>query len=300
MKCDEFKELLSEYVDDVLDPETKGLVDEHLSSCKDCQQELASLKGLISELGSMESVEPPKDFLDQLHERMEKHSRFSNILRALFVPMGVKIPLEFAGAAIVAILVFSILHFQQDQYKMAEAPVSLKQESIAEKGAVETFGGTAKDESYEPQLAYRTPTAEPLEESKPIELVLVMKSELPHPAYAPDAPMEAAPAPRKKMRRSLAIKEAAPRAKLERDEGLDDSLLKLTRLIELVGGKIVSTEYDKESNRPESIHAEIPAQQLDTFYDQLKELGDLQSAPKAVTGKGPEILQVRIRLLSSK
>ena len=106
MDCSKIKERLSEYMDEVLDAETKAVVDKHLSTCKNCQEELASLKALVSELGSMEPVESPKDFLDQLHERMEKRSRLSRILRTLFVPMRIKIPLEFAGAVAVAILVF--------------------------------------------------------------------------------------------------------------------------------------------------------------------------------------------------
>jgi hypothetical protein len=301
MNCGEIKELLSEYVDEVLDVKTKALVDEHLSTCKDCQQEFASLKTLVNELGSLESVAPPKDFLNQLHERMEQRSWFSKILRTLFVPMRVKIPLEFAGAAVMVILVFSILRVQQDHYRMAEAPVSLKQERVAEKGALDSLGKGLKDEAYKPQLAYKTATAEqPPEKKEPIELALVMKRALPPETYAPGAAMEAAPAPKKKMRRSLAMREAVPSAQPETDKRDDDFLPKLTRVVELVGGKVVSIEYAKVSKRPESIHAEIPAKQFNTFYNQLKELGDLRSAPKSVTGKEQEVLPVRIRLLSSR
>jgi hypothetical protein len=301
MNCGETKGLLSEYVDEVLDEKTKALVDEHLSTCKDCQQEFASLKRLVKELGSLESVQPPKDFLKQLHERIEQRSRFSKILRTLFVPMRVKIPLEFAGAAVMAILIFSVLHFQQEQYKMAEAPVSLKQGRVAEKGVLDSSVKGVKEDTYKPQLAYKTVTAEqPQEKREPMELALVMKEELPSEAYAPGAAIEAAPAAKKKMTRSLVMKEAGPRGQLERDESVDDSVAKLTRLIELVGGKTLSIEYEKESNRPESIHAEIPGKQFSTFYKQLKELGDLQSAPKTVTGKDKEVVPVQVRLLPSR
>ena len=300
MNCGEIKELLSEYVDEVLDVKTKALVDDHLSTCKDCQQEFASLKTLVNELGSLESVAPPKDFLNQLHERMEQRSWFSKILRTLFVPMRVKIPLEFAGAAVMAILVFSLLHVQQDHYRMAEAPVSLKQERVAEKGALDSLGKGLKDEASKPQLAYKTATAEqPPEKKEPIELALVMKRALPPETYAPGAAMEAAPAPKEKMRRSLAMREAVPRAQPETDKRGDDFLPRLTRVVELVGGKVVSIEYAKASNRPESIHAEIPAEQFNTFYNRLRELGDLRSAPRSVTGKEQGVLPVRIRLLSS-
>lgn len=300
MNCDEIKGLLSEYVDGVLDVKTKALVDEHLSTCKDCEQELASLKTLVNELGSLESVAPPKDFLNQLHKRMERRSPFSKIMRTLFVPMRVKIPLEFAGAAAMAILVFSLLHVQQEHYRMAEAPVSIKQEMVAEKGAPESWEKDLKDEASKPQLAYRIATAEqPPGKKGPIELALVMKRARPPETYATGAAMEAAPAPKEKMRRSLAKTEAVPSAQPETDKKGDDLLLQLTRVVELVGGKVVSIEYEKASNRPESIHAEIPAEHFTTFYNRLQELGDLKSAPRSVTWKEQDLLPVRIRLLPS-
>ncbi len=351
MKCGEIKERLSEYVDDILDPATKALVDQHLSACEDCQRELASLKALVSELEALDSVDPPKDFLDQLHERMEVRSRFPKILRTLFLPMRVKIPLEFAGAVAVAILVFSILHTQKDQLRLAEPPVGLKQEGASEqvtrekrqakaparvmeervlKGrAVDSFGEGAKEEAYKPRLApraeeermakedtadtlakalkdrgYERPLADipqaPRAERQAIELALVMKKEMGPKALAPGSAMEAAPAPKKKIDRSLALPQAAPSAKPERDEEAEDSLLKLTRLIELLGGEVVSVQYDKETNTPEFVRAEIPARQMDTFYNKLKELGDLLTPHKTVTAKEEEVLPVRIRLLPSK
>jgi len=300
MNCSEIKELLSEYVDEVLDAKTKALVDEHLSTCKDCQQELASLKTLVNELGSLESVAPPSDFLTQVHERMEQRSWCSKILRAVFVPMRIKIPLEFAGAAAMAILAFTLFHIQQVHYKMAEAPVSLKQKRVAEKAAPNSFGEGLKDEAYKTQLAHKKATVgKPLEKKEPIEFVLIMKRALAPETYTPEAAMEAAPAPKKKIQRSLAKTESAPSAQPETDKRGEDFLAKLTTLIKRVGGKVVSIEYTKVSKRPESIHVEIPAEHFTTLYNRLNELGDLQAAPKGVPSKEQCILPVRIRLLSS-
>jgi anti-sigma factor RsiW len=123
MDCEEIRERLSAYVDDDLDRASKAVVEEHLASCKACQQEVASLKALVRELGALESVEPPKDFLNQLNERIEARSWFPKILRTLFKPMRVKIPLEFAGVVAVAILVFVVLHTQKEELGLKQAPV---------------------------------------------------------------------------------------------------------------------------------------------------------------------------------
>jgi hypothetical protein len=297
MNCDEIKDLLSEYIDGVLDSETKALVDEHLSDCKNCQRELAQLKALVKELRSLESVAPPRDFLAQLHKRMEQRSWFSKTLRTLFVPLRLKIPLEFAGAAAMAILVFSILHMQQDHYRTAGAPVGLKKEGVAEKGALERLEAGLKDEASKPPRAYRTATSvQPPERKGPIDLILVVKRALPE-TYAPSAAIKAPPAPEEEMNKSLAMKKPVPTAQPERDKGDDDVLPQLTGLVELVGGTVVSIEYGKASNRPESVHAEIPAEQFKAFYNRLQDLGDLKRAPGSETAKGQDVLPVRIKIL---
>jgi hypothetical protein len=342
MDCEEIRERLPAYVDDLLDTENKAVVEEHLSSCKACQEELVSLKALVRELGSLESVEPPRDFLDQLNERIERRAWFPKILRTLFKPMRVKIPLEFAGAVAVAILVFAVLQSQKEEFRLEQAPVGLvKQERAGEQVAteqrqaeapgrlmerrayeergVDAFGEGMKEESYNKLRLARKSEEEKMAkedasdllknaikdqasapEREAIELALVMKKEIPPESLAPGAAMEAAPAPKKKMRRSLALPHTAPSAKPDRDEALDDSLSRLKRLIELVGGEVVSIEYDEQTNAPLSIGAQIPAQQIHTFYNKLKELGDLQTPPETVAGKGHDVLPVLIRLLPSK
>lgn len=302
MNCGEIKELLSEYVDEVLDATTKSLVEEHLSTCKACQKEFASLKTMVKELGSLEPVAPPKDFLYQLHERLEQRSWVSKILRTLFIPMRVKIPVEFASAAVIAMLVFSILYIQQGQNRIAEPPVTLKREKTGERDILDSLGKRVqKPVAFERKPASETvAVGQPPEEKEAIELAFSAKKAPPAKTYAPGAATKAAPALEVKMRRSLAMKETVRGPQPERDLGDEDFLTELKRVIELVGGKVASIEYEKVSNRPESILAEIPAEKYNTFYNQLQELGDLQAAPKSVTGKGQEILPVRIQLLSSK
>ena len=93
MDCSEIRMLLSEYLDDALDEKAKARVDEHLRTCAACQKELDSLKALVKGIGSLESVKAPADFLDQLHKRMERRSKISEIWEWLFYPLRVKIPL---------------------------------------------------------------------------------------------------------------------------------------------------------------------------------------------------------------
>ena len=120
MECAEVKELLSDYMDDTLDLKTKVLVQEHVLACRGCKEVLASLRSLAGELGSLEPVKAPDDFLDRLHERIEKRSPFAEFMRKLFVPMQIKIPMQFAAVTAAALLVFAVVRTQQPHKRVAK------------------------------------------------------------------------------------------------------------------------------------------------------------------------------------
>ncbi len=56
MVCNEVRERLSEYLDGVLPMETKTRVDDHLSACAGCRQEIESLKGIVKALNTLQQV----------------------------------------------------------------------------------------------------------------------------------------------------------------------------------------------------------------------------------------------------
>lgn len=126
--CSEIRNLLSDYLDDALDAKAKALADEHLHTCPACREELDALKTLVRGLGSIDSVKAPADFLDQLHKRMERPSKRSTVREWLFYPLRVKIPLQLAGAAVVALIIFSILPLEQSSLKLSSKPEQEKKE----------------------------------------------------------------------------------------------------------------------------------------------------------------------------
>lgn len=320
MGCEEIREHLSEYVDGVLDPETKSMVEEHLSACEDCREELAALKALVGELGSMEAVSPPEDFLEQLHARMERRPFMSSILRKLFMPMKIKIPLELAGAVALVVLVFSILHLQQAQFKMPGRPEALKQEEatvrgdtrarpeaeglvrpgekdVVQLGTADSLGEGEERKTYAPQRAYRAATAEESEEGRPIEMVLVMRRRPRADVPAPGATMEALRLKEREKRKTLAMKKARPSTVPEKEERIASAVSELRSIVELFGGKVISVEYEREFGTPQVVYAEIPSARAISFYEKLKALGDLEALPKARAGKEKDVLRVRIRIL---
>ncbi len=61
MLCDESRERLSLYVDDVLTLPARVAVDEHLDKCPVCRSEVAELRALTRGLSSLTSPVPPND-----------------------------------------------------------------------------------------------------------------------------------------------------------------------------------------------------------------------------------------------
>ena len=68
--CREIKQALGVYVLGAIDPAERAQVDEHLSSCQECREELASLAGLPAMLRKVPIVEadsnPISAFLDSI------------------------------------------------------------------------------------------------------------------------------------------------------------------------------------------------------------------------------------------
>ena len=334
MNCRKVREHLSEYIDESLKATTKALVEEHLSACKDCRQEVVSLRMLIKDLGSMETVAPPKDFLGQLHKRMERRSWFSKILYTLSIPMRVKLPMKFAGAVVVAVLAFTIFQSQKDQYgtkmaplvqeptqsdssphKMAKAPLGTGvQEEVYSTGVVREKAKpkpqavqavAQKDEARRlPDNAVKkvahveTKAYHPSRKGAPIELSLVIEREQPTDIFGATSEMETPQARETKMRRTLTMGEAVPTTQLERDKSIDHLLPQLREVIERAGGELISVEYEEGTHIPESVHVEIPARQIGIFQKDLQALGELHGLPISPTGEDKEILPIQIRLLT--
>jgi hypothetical protein len=147
MECAFIQERLSEYIDGTLDADDRKVIENHISTCKTCKEDLASLTEMVEELHAMDPVEAPADFLEKIHERMESRSGLDRIIRKLFIPFRIKIPLELAAAATITVLVFFVFNVQQKEIpsvqtlsdsisgKMAEKPAEYRMKPAFEKEA---------------------------------------------------------------------------------------------------------------------------------------------------------------------
>lgn len=327
MECAKIKDLLSEYIDGTLDAQTEALIDEHLLACPKCNEELASLKALISELGSVESFKAPDDFLEKLHERLEPRVSFRKIMRILFVPGRIKIPLEFAAATAMAVLIFSMLYTQQPEKMIPDVPESSTHVKVTEKTSMDTVSPSGKGAAFKSKPVLGKETAQqPAKKREIIELTLLLEKEGPGKAYAPSESVEAAPARQRDAERSRMARPTAPKAEMKTDtlrrkkqvtgfaeeerpvleeeprasfSSLHDTFIKVKELIMLAEGRTLSVEYEPHTERPKSIRVEIPAKNYKSFCDKLSRLAILHTFPPTISRNGQGTIQIRIRFISS-
>ncbi|MBW1786995.1 MAG: zf-HC2 domain-containing protein [Deltaproteobacteria bacterium] len=130
MECSPAKSLLSEYLDDTLAPQDRDAVSEHLQACAECRGELAALASLVHELGALDPVDPPRDFLAQVHDRLDARFSLKKLARMAFMPLRVKLPLQLASAVVLGGLAVLVVTTQWPG-KPVTAPRKAVQETRA-------------------------------------------------------------------------------------------------------------------------------------------------------------------------
>jgi hypothetical protein len=337
MECAEIKGRLSEYLDGMLDSHTSEQVESHLRVCKTCQDELSSLKTTVGELNLLEPLRAPEDFLEKLHARIERRLTFRRLLHVLFVPARIKIPLEAAAATVIVILIFVGLNVPPPKQQLAKAPEPAGQVRLAKKAPVDRVEAPAEVEPYRasPPSEQRK-AVKPEDPGEIFEVALILGTETPGRPDAPGVAMRSAPLfPEEEgfreqeademAHRSAAevalerapdtgIKAEKPKKEREPDvrgpekslttrEGgppvpsLDEAMVRVTALVGSIGGTVVSIDYERQSDRPQSIDAEIPADRYEGFYEALGRLGHLQTPPRTLSDKDQRRVRIRIRFI---
>ena len=310
MKCSEVSVLLSEYVDDHLDPIAKGIVEDHVTSCESCAAELRSLRACLTAIAGMEKVSAPPDFLATVHERLEQASAYKRFAKWLFYPLRIKLPMELAGIVLATLLlVFAYQAPKSKEVKNLPA-ISGGVGQVAvladEKGA-----SLDKAEANRPASAPRR-----------IELALLLSPPqmAEHTTQLPS--LSATPSPgrkveldRRKTREQMSGQPAPPAestpSALKNAAKKDESLtpLDLHQAGELIkesvaslGGTVVADPSRMAATDPKTILVRIPARNYPLFLERLRRAGHLKEPPERPsptpeTAADNQFLDIRIKLI---
>ena len=106
MNCDEAQELISDYVDDELDADSRQTLQAHLHLCEVCQSELKAHEMVRQRLRNWEMPGASADFENGLSMRLPKSSRVNKIVRVMAMSLS-------AGVAAAVFLLMNLMPQQR-------------------------------------------------------------------------------------------------------------------------------------------------------------------------------------------
>ena len=94
MECKGIKEKLCAYLEGIVSPEEKRIIEEHLPSCPECRKNLADLKKAGELVKDLAEVEPPAWFTQKIMSRIRaEEEKKKGLWQKLFYPLHIKIPI---------------------------------------------------------------------------------------------------------------------------------------------------------------------------------------------------------------
>ncbi len=118
MECKDVRNKLPAYLEGAITPEQKNLVEEHLLSCLPCGDALEDLKKAGELVRGLNAVEPPPWMTQKVMARIRAEEEKKRIVRKLFFPLHVKIPIQ--AFATVLIVIAAIYVFKSVEPEMKE------------------------------------------------------------------------------------------------------------------------------------------------------------------------------------
>ncbi len=104
MNCHETRERLSGWLDEALAAPERAEVGAHLDGCPDCRRELGRLRAMLSLLSRVERPHAPVGFIDRVTAAAYPVPWYRSLGRRLFLPLGIKLPVQAVAMLLIAIL----------------------------------------------------------------------------------------------------------------------------------------------------------------------------------------------------
>ncbi|HYS18489.1 MAG TPA: zf-HC2 domain-containing protein [Candidatus Binatia bacterium] len=103
MTCHDAREAFSALVDGALGADERAALDGHLATCAECRRELQRFRDTVALLRGAAPVRAPAGFVDRVLEAARPAPWPRRLLRGLFLPWPVKLPIEAAAIVLVTV-----------------------------------------------------------------------------------------------------------------------------------------------------------------------------------------------------
>ena len=123
MECKDVQKKLAAYMEGAVSPNDRKDIDNHLKECQQCSQYLADLRKTLSYVDTLEQIESPTWLTKEVMKRVRTEAKPKrSILKTLFLPLHVKLPIEAAVLILVATTGVYLFKSIQPEVKLAKAP----------------------------------------------------------------------------------------------------------------------------------------------------------------------------------
>ncbi len=253
MNCENIKELLNAYIDNLLSEKEREIVQAHIASCPSCRKELGELTQAVNLVRRLDRVVPPPWFSEQVMKNIRKEKKEKGVINRLFYPLHIKLPVQAFATIIIAVFAVYIYRATSPEMK----PLIQSQPVLKESREVMVQGSGDRQVRPMPLEAGKISNKP---ERLTSEKALVQKNELPQVKQA-EKPA-AAPVPGSKDTLAVEKKQVAPSVKIkEKNEIMHDQE---TLSLEAMGKTKGETagEPDESLAREEMKEAGAPEMQV--------------------------------------
>lgn len=123
MDCHSVQEQLSLYIEGDIPYEEKLRIDNHLKSCRSCNESLAGLRKTIQLVNNLEDIEPPYWLARRIMSRVKAEAKpKKGFWKTLFYPLHIKLPIEAVAVVIIAMTSVYIFKTMQPETQFAPVP----------------------------------------------------------------------------------------------------------------------------------------------------------------------------------
>jgi hypothetical protein len=188
MNCENIKELLNAYIDNLLSEKERETVHAHIASCPSCKEELDELTQAVNLVRELDRVVPPPWFSEQVMINIKKEEKGKGILSRLFYPLYIKLPVQAFATVVIAVFAIYIYKAATPEMKPLMYPQQVLKESkaVTSQGANEKYARAIPQESDKLIKKPESLTPEKALDQK-TELPLVKLEEKPAASLAPES-----------------------------------------------------------------------------------------------------------------
>ncbi len=128
MTCKEIEILLPALLEGELSADESKRVRDHLMRCPSCSKALEDLKASGEMVRNLEEVEPPSWLKTRVMARVrEEAGQKESILRKLFYPLHIKIPIQALATVLIAVVAWNVYKTGEPEFRQIAAPPAVQE-----------------------------------------------------------------------------------------------------------------------------------------------------------------------------